>query len=1116
MVELKNNFSGGMDMDSSLYTVAGNAYLNAYNLKRVSSQSNSDLSFTNIVGNRKINYTLPTGTNICIGSKENTERNTALYCIYNSNNFHLVLEFNTINRTIVPILSNLTDTAGVDILGFTAANKITSINILKRLEGDVLSFIDSMDRPTEINITRFKAGQYSPVTRDVIDVARKPSLVAMTAAYSNDTTRRSNQLSKKLFRFRFRYRYDDFQVSVGSPISEIPLPAQATNDVFNTVITNNNVILLNFFAGAINVSKIELLMSYVEGTNDWSDFHLVDSLDNKIYTEGAAVAYSFYNDSTYPFVSRPESIQQFDYVPDKAKCQELVNGNVYVYGNITEGQNRDLVPNVTLSVNTVAAGSGVSTGSLSATYIFGRETNHFVEYSLLFLGNPIIGTVITLTHRNLHTNLVEVKAVYTVIAGNDSGAVVTGIRNAFYASSNIGSAAANGNRLFVTTSDSSGQYKRIFESLTIVPPAVSNFPESIATFPFSESRRIAIRYRDKWGKTNDVLYNDKVTFPAYAEDTSGAVLLPYINAKINHIPPIWAYSYDWMMTKLNTFYIYWYSVKVLGEPKFLYFDITNFNLNAGTSITTSKVLSYSFIEGDRMRLIRKLSGGVPFDDTFDALVEGLVVDPTISSTTQKGTYLKVRRAGALDAVNYSSNDFVIKIYRPQQQLANSEKQVFYEFGQSYKIINPEQPTRVHAGMVTDQNTGTSTPAEFNFYKGDSYFRVRTIPTTGIGAATIKVQDLNFVDYRISAVNNIDGRPGVIDLNAKRANYPTMVRFSEAYQPHTNINALNRFYELNYEEYDLSYGGVVRMKVRDRFMRVFQKYKTGTVPLFSEIRKNSQGGNINVVTDKLLNPIGYLAGNYGIGDCPESLATFSFSDYFTDNIHGAICRVSNDGIQPISILYKANTFAGKELPIRGAQYKIYGVCEPTKQDNYIIAMEATNTSAAKTLSFSEDTNSFEDFLAYQPEMMLAIGTLLISFKNGDLYTHDSTVYNNFYGVQYESYVDMVFNMQSAAKKQPINITEVGSGVWDCPTIETSTISYGAVKQQSELKTVDFDNFEGEFKAALLRDSNSIKGLLDGDTLKGEYIKIRFRAANTTNLVSLNTLSLEWKSSSNNPS
>ena len=142
------------------------------------------------------------------------------------------------------------------------------------------------------------------------------------------------------------------------------------------------------------------------------------------------------------------------------------------------------------------------------------------------------------------------------------------------------------------------------------------------------------------------------------------------------------------------------------------------------------------------------------------------------------------------------------------------------------------------------------------------------------------------------------------------------------------------------------------------------------------------------------------------------------------------------------------------------------------------------------------------------MMVTLGTQLISFKNGGLYTHDSSVYNNFYGIQYDSTITPVFNQNPTQSKSFIAIEQRGTNVWSCPQIETSLNSYGTTKQQSNLVSLDFAQYEDKYAASLLRDSNSIGGLINGDYLKGNYIQVQFKNTAPTTLVSLNFVSLKY--------
>ena len=146
---------------------------------------------------------------------------------------------------------------------------------------------------------------------------------------------------------------------------------------------------------------------------------------------------------------------------------------------------------------------------------------------------------------------------------------------------------------------------------------------------------------------------------------------------------------------------------------------------------------------------------------------------------------------------------------------------------------------------------------------------------------------------------------------------------------------------------------MRLHVRDRYLKVYQKFKVGNVPILTQIVKDSVNNPLQANTDTLINKIQYYAGDYGIGDAATSLAWNNFADYFVDNYRGVVCRLAQDGITPLSIIYSTNAFFVKEL----AAYRqdlnngydptlytgnpcIYGVFD-AYTNKYIIAMEEIN-------------------------------------------------------------------------------------------------------------------------------------------------------------------------------
>ncbi len=1118
MIEVKN-FSGKMDLDSSPYRVAPNDYTNALNITKDAIEGSNDRVVTNVVGNRIVSYSYHSGgTPTVIGAYANTVRNTVIVFAFHPTGYHTIFEYNNTTRTTQKLLENLTDTGGVDILGFTLLGKITSVNIYNRDEGDLLYFLDSLGRPTGFNIESMRSGLYTPVTRQIINVIKAPPLSPASTIYGNDTTRRNNNLRKAFFRFAYLWVYDDFEESVISPISALSLPVNILDDTYTSVVTNNNVITVSLNSGAKNVKSVQLLMSYVRGSNDWSPFVIVKTIDKakESISDDTIFSYSFFNDSTYPTKNEQQVALLFDFVPQFANAQEMPNGNVLNYAAISEGYNNDITPNVVNTV-TVYPVTSPSSGSLSVSL----AANFGVIFQTMdwqFSGIPAVGTVITVTVKRSSDGAEITATTYTTVAGDTSNSVALNLVANLTAPSIIASVPSTGLlRLLIPHAiyepiPATGNYSKI----TITSPTAPTTSNSITTWMWSTERNIGIAYFDQNGRTNGILYNAKISFPAYSKDGSGNIQLPTINTKIYHVPPDWAYSYNFYFTPEGTKYIMWASVDVnISETDYVYFDVTDFIVNSSKYPTTTAVCSYTFQDGDRLKLLEAIGSTSYFADTYDAAILGLVNEPKINGTVQTGKqFIKIKKSVPFADATFTPNlhNYTILLYTPAQP-TTADNEPFFEFGSQWAILDPTTNTRRHAGQVTDQSADYSVPAEFNFTQGDSYFRPRTIATVDSGAstgtATFNIQDRNIVDFYISAVNSLQGRANVIDINAKFAKYGATIRFGQSIQANTNINGLNRFYPNDLLDVDASYGEIKQLSIRDRFERVFQQLKVGNIPLFQSIAKSSDGTTINIVTDKLLNPVQYYIGDFGIGNNPESLASYNYADYCTSNIKGVILRVSQDGVEAISIENDINSWATEFLPQRdGINYFMYGAFDQ-RLNNYILALTASATDTAQTIYFNENPiqqeKGFKSFLSYNPEFMTTLGILLITFKDGQLYTHDSTQYNTFYGVTYDSSITPVFNQNHLEKKTFESIEEIGSQVWDCPTITTNTNSFNNTKQASNLISQDFADLESNFNASFLRDSNI--DIINGDILKGNYIVVTFRAQQPIELVTLDVVSLK---------
>lgn len=442
------------------------------------------------------------------------------------------------------------------------------------------------------------------------------------------------------------------------------------------------------------------------------------------------------------------------------------------------------------------------------------------------------------------------------------------------------------------------------------------------------------------------------------------------------------------------------------------------------------------------------------------------------------------------------------------------------------VINP---TQAGIEQIINININYTPPVGYNkigwaLSGVDGDLLELTITATNARTIYQGIIDPNFSDTYSSSAS-VNGRAWKYDPNAEQSFNPTLIRFGGEYQAGTTVNNINRFYEENYDVYDRSRGSIKKMFIEGRNQYIFQEFDVGVVTVLTQIVRDTAGNPLSAQSDNLLNKIVYpYIGGYGIGNVPESFAYGKHAKFFVDNNKGVVCRLSNDGITPISIVYKMNNYFVNKLagfkenlnitiPETGTP-TVYGAYD-AYTNKYIIALSAIDRielhQDAYTISFLDSRDNkqgFESFLSFNPENMGALNNLFISFYNGKAWTHNNSVYCNFYDTQYDCYIEVVFNDQPLDKKTFLSVMETSNAIWDCPSITSQLNSYGSTPQFTYIVYARFSLLEGQYYAAILRDANSSGGIINGSTMHGNYLIVRFQRPTASDYYYLNTVSLKY--------
>lgn len=970
-------FSGIMNKDDRDEFVNPGGHVDGLNVRFFGTQQG--LSCQNIPGNLIVsNSNLPnTGTNKPNGSFYDSVRKRVYWFNYNSSGLSGLYYLNMNTRSVSKVFLCGTDSAD-DILKLNLDYPVHSMAIVYRTtsDGDLLYWTDGLNRPRYLNVDTVST--LAPFTEDMINAAKNAPVIPITAAYRDDTTVTVNNLRKQLFQFGLRWKYANLEYSTISPFSKLPLPVNFTNVDTQNDPTKNNNIRLTFKTGGSDFTEVELLGRVSTGTSFGNWFSIVNLNKNDYsFLPNTNYTFDFYNDGTYStaggvYVNNNPTDGElyFSYLPDLANTLESLNGNVIIYGGLTDGY--DAIPRSGVDVTVIAGVGNPSIPTISWTQ---ANTNQLIIY---------IGATISVGA------VYHIQFLYDAPAPNTSKTVnyTTAFGDTQNSVANAIAALLTGGSLLATNigagvielSNSSGGIYTV--SMTI---STSGSDVAAPSWDWACPERLGKIYFDDRGKTNGVISfvtntadttDFAVTTPAFST-TNNVPQVPYLAATLNDTPPLWATSYQWVRASLTPKLLYWVSNDYQTDSNYLYICIQNL-IYTQTKIS-GYVPSYEFVKGDRIKICASYNSGTgffsPYSVQLDMEILGVEIR-TMTSPASNGSFIKVVKPSTFPATPYQAN-MLIKLYTPYVRQTDTQ-QIFFEWGERYGIyenqslilgytlafgtfqvgetiieavtnatgmityVSPTQiivtdivgsfqsgltftgmtsgaagtitsvttgsPVRYHRGQITDQTSAQ--PATFQWFDGDCYFRTRQfyLNVDDVSTLTIFTIDQNYSDYFVSEVNS-NGRGWRIEPNAATIYKQTQSRWGQSYQQDTDINGLNIFYPNDFDTYDLSKGAIRRFKSRNRILRIFQEDGVGEVGVYNRYIKDSGGTTILETSDTIIttNNIQYYQGDVGLGTQPCGLVSHTTRDYFIYPVTGNIYRLSADGLTNLSELYKGQFY-----------------------------------------------------------------------------------------------------------------------------------------------------------------------------------------------------------------
>lgn len=637
--------------------------------------------------------------------------------------------------------------------------------------------------------------------------------------------------------------------------------------------------------------------------------------------------------------------------------------------------------------------------------------------------------------------------------------------------------------------------------------------------------RTGVVYEDRYNRQSTVVEGNTLRVPFFTE--RGVYGKTYTSWELNGIPPIWATHYRIVRTK-DSFYRRYLQFKLQDVEFAIYDDIlsaptfTNFTNANATHLhlkiprvfnedpdsdsavwffRNENLSNFSPVPRDRVRFILDEDDAlVKNDGIIDVEIQGKYVDSGGDFWIVIDNVEVFDTAGIIREIK---DGWLVEVYTPKK----AEEVLFYECGECHDILDPGTANRRHSGPVQNQIIGTQ-PARGFLVGGDTYWRKRTFTVDEGQVYKIQVENQNLSE-RFDSINEDIGRINIKDLDFGERFYYNKITFSDIFVPGTNKNGLSSFIAVDQQFTDVRFGIIKNLAYVGEVLLAICEFKIQPFYIGKDNVLSLSGRETLGRSDRPMNMANELIQDFGTQH-PSSIAHDGNYCYGFDARQGVAWRYATNGLTEISQYQAINEFnaIGKDFrAISAKNNDILGIFD-REFKCYLLTFPDIVGREATTISFDELKNGWNTYLSYLPEYYGITGQILVSFKDGQLWVHesDNVPRSNFYGVQYDNDIDIVFNRMPRSVKLMFNIDEQCDKLFHCPDIIIPPNDPYPSGMRSELKPNHFSNYEGHWNAEFLRDKNDTSAqfanitpvllkettaLLRGRNLRGEVMVVKLR-------------------------
>jgi hypothetical protein len=671
--------------------------------------------------------------------------------------------------------------------------------------------------------------------------------------------------------------------------------------------------------------------------------------------------------------------------------------------------------------------------------------------------------------------------------------------------------------------------------------------------------RVGLTYKDAWGRQSSITNYREVTIPwsKFVNPVANTYWTAmHLDTELVSSLPTWAVSYQICITEnLNQLRYFQALTSRVLPIKFTISEVANFvlfgvssgdypylgfcltsedniltlteELGTLTLFETDNDTNFQFIpaKGDRLHVqyweggpfLTPGSGNLPIPgniDDYDYPIVGYLLYAPPGTPDQIEYYVLIdRNENTPRFESYSSDNlmyFHLEIYTPK---TSPSEDVYYEFGE----VKP----------ITDGITIRNITHE---WYGDTFIAGKENVTTPIketGEADARYDEFDFPAIEWATLHKDDeipindlGRAVPYDFSYKEIYRRNYIKFSDTTQPDTEIRGASSFRGTNYFRVADKWGPVRKLVYNQNVLLAIMSTKTQPVYVAKDRLMDLSGASFVGRTDRIFNIADETMLDMGT-HFPESVVYDQGKTFGFDLATGRVWRYTSGGGQvPISdygVITQFQSIANLSAMDNLDGVHVIGGYRRSTETYYI-------RYSSLTLLFKNNDNMWISYNSLNPEQLVSSRLDTFVVKQGKLYLlSPGAIKAEYYGTQYETQIDFVFNDESDIMKIFDSMEIAADKNWYAYSIDvfpTPTYPSGML---SSIPNNKWRAYEGRRKAEFLRDQNdpahefvsisdpgeqTVTALLRGRALRGDMIRVRLRQAVPGENTELRAVYVNW--------